>query len=142
LIYSATLKADRVNDIGVFTPEQARTLWQDYQSRKQLTPQLTQNYPQRRQPVESYRRRPAVIGSTLTAPASSLVAATSCTVYFLELQSDGTQTLNETPYTAYNDDPEVAAVPGTYCRIEWLNGRWMIYYLGCDLQAALVAVLP
>jgi hypothetical protein len=86
--------------------------------------------------------RAAVIGSTLTAPASSLAVATSCTVYFLDLQLDGTQVLNETPYTAYNDDPEVTADVGTYCRLEWLNGRWMIYYLGCDVQAALFAEIP
>ena len=86
--------------------------------------------------------RPAVIGSALTAPASSLVAATSCTVYFLELQTNGTQVLNETAQTAYNDDPEVTADVGTYCRLEFLNGRWMFYYMGCDTQAALIAVLP
>jgi hypothetical protein len=131
-----------VDDIGVFTPEQARALWQDYQRRQQLTPQTSQNYLQRRPIVESYRHRPAVIGSALTAPVSSLAVATSCTVYFLELQTNGTQVLNETAYTAYNDDPEVTAEVGTYCRLEFLNGRWMIYYLGCDLQAALVAVLP
>ena len=131
-----------MNDIGVFTPEQARTLWQDYQRRQQFDPQISQNYLQRKPIVESYRQRPAVIGSALTAPASSLAVATSCTVYFLELQTDGTQVLNETAYTAYNDDPEVEADVGTYCRLEWLNGRWMIYYLGCDIQSALVAVLP
>lgn len=37
-----------MNDIGTFTPEQARTLWQDYQRRQQLTPQIQANYPQRR----------------------------------------------------------------------------------------------
>ena len=127
-----------MDDIGVFSPEQARTLWQDYLTRQQSQPQTQANYPQRRPVVESYRRRPAVIGSTLAAPTSSLVTATSCTVYFLELQSDGTQVMNETPYTAYNDDPEVTAEIGTYCRLETVNGRWMIYYLGCDPQAALV----
>ena len=86
--------------------------------------------------------RPAVIGSALTAPASSLVTATSCTVYFLELQTNGTQVLNETAQTAYNDDPEVTAEVGTYCRLEFLNGRWMFYYMGCETQAALIAVLP
>jgi hypothetical protein len=131
-----------VNDIGVFSPEQARTLWQDYQRRQHLDPQLSQNYPQRRPIVESYRHRPAVIGSALTAPASSLASATSCTVYFLELQTDGTQVLNTTAYTAYNDDPEVSAAKGTYSRLEWLNGRWMIYYLGCNPQSELVAVTP
>lgn len=86
--------------------------------------------------------RPAVIGSALTAPASSLAVATSCTIYFLERQSDGTQELNTTAETAYNDDPEITADVGTYCRVESLNGRWMIYYLGCDIQSALVAVVP
>ena len=131
-----------MDDIGVFSPEQARTLWQDYQRRQQLAPQISQNYLQRRPIVESYRHRPAVIGSALTAPASSLAVATSCTVYFLELQTNGTQVLNETAYTAYNDDPEVTADVGTYCRLEFLNGRWMFYYMGCDTQAALIAVLP
>jgi len=88
------------------------------------------------------RHRPAVIGSALTSPASSLAVATSCTVYFLDLQTNGTQVLNETAYTAYNDDPEITADVGTYCRLQWLNGRWMIYYLSCDTQAALIAVLP
>ena len=131
-----------MNDIGVFTPEQARTLWQDYQRRQQLDPQISQNYLQRRPIVESYRHRPAVIGSALTAPASSLAVATSCTVYFLELQTNGTQVLNETAYTAYNDDPEIEGDVGTYCRLEWLNGRFMIYYIACETQAALIAVLP
>jgi hypothetical protein len=37
-----------MDQIGVFTPEQARELWQDYQSRKQLNPQVSKNYPERR----------------------------------------------------------------------------------------------
>jgi hypothetical protein len=35
-------------EIGVFTPEQARLVWQDYQTRQQLAPQINQNFPQRR----------------------------------------------------------------------------------------------
>jgi hypothetical protein len=86
-------------------------------------------------------RRSAVIGSALSAPSSSLVAATSCTIYFLELQSDGTQELNPTAGTVYNDDPEVTAEVGTYCRVETLNGRLMIYYLGCNIQDDLVTAI-
>jgi len=37
-----------MDSIGVFTPEQARELWQDYQTRKQLNPHVQHNYPQRR----------------------------------------------------------------------------------------------
>ena len=37
-----------MDQIGVFTPEQARELWQFYQSQKQLPAQLTKSFPQRR----------------------------------------------------------------------------------------------
>lgn len=37
-----------MDEIGVFTPEQARLIWQDYQTRRQLQPHVSQNYPQRR----------------------------------------------------------------------------------------------
>lgn len=37
-----------MSEIGIFSPEQARLLWQDYLSRQQLTPQISQNYPRRR----------------------------------------------------------------------------------------------
>ena len=98
-------------------------------------------YPESK-PRGSRINRAAVIGSTLTAPADSLVAATTCTIYVLVLQTDGTQVVNVNAETAYNDDPEVTADIGTYCRVERLNGRWMIYYMGCDVQSALVAALP
>ena len=124
------------SEIGIFTPEQARMLWQDYLTRRQQPP-LT------RVPINepSHRRRPAVIGSALTAPASSLVAATTCTAYFLDLQDDGTQVINPDPVTIYNDDPEVTAEVGTYCRLHVVNSRWMIHYLGCDVQDDLVTAI-
>ncbi len=37
-----------MDEIGVFSPEQARTLWQDYLTRRQLQPQTQANYPQRK----------------------------------------------------------------------------------------------
>jgi hypothetical protein len=40
-----------MDQIGVFTPEQARLLWQDYQTRQQLPAHLTRHFPQRR-PIE------------------------------------------------------------------------------------------
>jgi hypothetical protein len=36
------------DEIGVFTPEQARLIWQDYQTRQQLAPHISQNFPRRR----------------------------------------------------------------------------------------------
>jgi len=63
--------------IGVFTPEQARELWQDYQSRKQLKPQLRQNYPERR-PVDEVSPHRVFIKNTETEeiPAHGCVRVT------------------------------------------------------------------
>lgn len=37
-----------MDELGAFTPEQARLIWQDYQTRQQLNPKISQNFPQRR----------------------------------------------------------------------------------------------
>jgi hypothetical protein len=52
-----------MDQIGVFTPEQARELWQFYQSQKQLPAQLTKNFPQRRPIDEVSPHRVFVLNS-------------------------------------------------------------------------------
>jgi hypothetical protein len=52
-----------MDQIGVFTPEQARALWQDYQERKQLPAQLQKKFPQRRPIDEPSPHRVFVINS-------------------------------------------------------------------------------
>lgn len=52
-----------MDQIGVFSPEQARLLWQDYQARQQLASQLTKNYPQRRPLDEPSPHRVFVLNS-------------------------------------------------------------------------------
>lgn len=52
-----------MDQIGVFTPEQARELWQWYQSQKQLAPQLTKNFPQRR-PLDEVSPHRAFVKNT------------------------------------------------------------------------------
>ena len=39
------------DEIGVFSPVQATLIWQDYLRRQQLKPELTRNYPERRQEI-------------------------------------------------------------------------------------------
>lgn len=52
-----------MDQIGVFTPEQARLLWQDFQTRQQLGPQLRYNFPQRR-PIEDVSPHRVLIKNT------------------------------------------------------------------------------
>ena len=53
-----------MDQIGVYTPEQARELWQWYLSQKQLPAQLTKHYPQRRQLDETSPHRVFVKNTT------------------------------------------------------------------------------
>jgi hypothetical protein len=63
--------------IGFFTPEQARELWQDYQTRKQLQPQLQQNFPRRRDIDEPSPHRVFVKNATgLEAPPFACMQVT------------------------------------------------------------------
>lgn len=72
---------DDMDDIGVFSPEQARALWQDYQTRKQLTPQVSQNYPVRRIIDEPSPHRVFVKNtSSETCPAYGCLQITGVTV--------------------------------------------------------------
>ena len=52
-----------MTSIGVFTPEQARMLWQDYLARQQLPPQQTQHFPQRR-PVDDVAQHRVLVKNT------------------------------------------------------------------------------
>jgi hypothetical protein len=52
-----------MDQIGVFTPEQARELWQFYQSQKQLPVHLTKSFPQRR-PIDEPSPHRAFVKNT------------------------------------------------------------------------------
>jgi len=65
------------DQIAFFTPEQARELWQDYQTRKQLQPQLQQNFPRRRKIDEPSPHRVFVKNATgLEAPPFACMQVT------------------------------------------------------------------
>jgi len=64
-----------MESIGVFTQEQARQLWQDYQSRQQSQSHAQANYPQRR-PIDEVSPHRVFVqnNSGETCPASDGVA--------------------------------------------------------------------
>ena len=71
-----------MDSIGVFTPEQARLLWQEYLSRQQLQSQLTKNYPQRRPLDEPSPHRVFVKNTSGEAiPAFACMQITGTAVY-------------------------------------------------------------
>jgi hypothetical protein len=71
-----------MDQIGVFTPEQARELWQFYQSQKQLPAQLTKSFPQRR-PIDEVSPHRVFVRNTEaeTIPPFACMQITGTAVY-------------------------------------------------------------
>lgn len=68
-------------DIGTFTPDQARLLWQDYQERRQLQPHVARNFPRRRPIDEPSPHRVFVRNTTAeTIPAYGCVQVISTAI--------------------------------------------------------------
>lgn len=68
-------------DIGTFTPDQARLLWQDYQERRQLQPHAARNFPRRRPIDEPSPHRVFVRNTTAeTIPAYGCVQVISTAI--------------------------------------------------------------
>jgi len=84
--------------------------------------------------------REAVLGADMAAPSSSLAAMTSCTMYFIKPASTAFE-LNPTSFLGHNHDPDLTGERGTYCRVQKMRGIWVVYYLGCSVQSALVTAL-
>ena len=87
--------------------------------------------------AEPVNRLKGVIATDLTAPSTTLAAATSCTVRIIRDKEDGTREVTAEEKTAWNDDPTLSADTGTYCRIERLNDKWWFYYVSCESQSVL-----
>ena len=85
--------------------------------------------------------REAVLSEDLTAPSSSLVPMTNCTMHFLVANGSGGWELDPDSFEGYNRDPDLTGDRGTYCRLQRLFGVWVIYYMGCEPQSALIAAL-
>jgi hypothetical protein len=92
-----------LNEIGTFTPEQARMLWQDYQERRQLQPQLRENFPRRRQIDEVSPHRVFVLNESeeeippyacLEITGTTVVAERTCLTVQKPTKLDGEYVFN------------------------------------------------
>lgn len=124
-----------MDGIGAFTPEQARLLWQDYQSRKQLQPNLTQNYPQRRPVVDrSTRRLQVIFSNDLAAAVNTKRDPSTATARILRKKTNGDLTLSTEEVTVTNRFKHISITAGTYAKIEWMDGEWQPYAADCPSE--------
>ena len=120
-----------MDEIGVFTPEQARSLWQDYLTRRQNpTPK---SYPV----IErSSRRLQVILLTDLFAAVNTKRDPSTATARILRKKSDGDLTLSTDEITIVNRFQHISVDAGTYAKAEWIDGEWQLYAADCATGAS------
>lgn len=77
-------------------------------------------------------RLEGLLVSALEAPSCALASPTTGTLRVHRRDPD-THTLLPTPrtITVHNSDPDLSGETNYYAKVEWLNGVWSVYWLGC-----------
>lgn len=119
-----------MDEIGVFTPEQAKMLWQDYLTRRQNpTPK---SYPV----IErSSRRLQVILLADLFAAVNTKRDPSTATARILRKKSDGDLTLSTDEITIVNRFQHISVDAGTYAKAEWIDGEWQLYAADCATGA-------
>lgn len=119
-------------DIGAFTPEQARLIWQDYLSRQQLAPELAKNLPNRRLALERTTRRvQCLLTEHLYAANNTRNDPSSAVARVFRRKNNGKLRLTNDRITVVNRFMEISVDEGTYCKAEWIDGEWQLYAADC-----------
>lgn len=131
------------SEIGVFTPEQARMLWQDFQSRQQLQPHVQKNYPQRREIYDVSPHRVFIKNTeSETIPAYACVQVTGT-----EVVGGRTAVTVSKPTTAdgeylFNCQYPIEAESETKTGVGWAYRYGVVVMLGDEPTEAGASYLP
>lgn len=120
-----------MSEIGVFTPEQARTLWQDYLSRKQLPPHVTQNKTVRREVYPSSLVCTVVLDTAIAAATNGLTNPATATASMLQLNSSGNLEDSDINIEVVNRFESVSLVQYTMCVVMRMHGEWRLISADC-----------
>lgn len=124
-------------EIGVFTPEQARMLWQDYQTRRQLQPKVSQNFPQRREVLDVSPHRVFVKNTT-----GEVIPAYACLqITGVDLVAERTVITVEKPTTTdgeylFNSQYDIAVESATESGVGWAYRYGVVVMLGDEPSEA------
>lgn len=127
-------------EIGTFTPEQARLLWQDYQARVQLKPSLqtnTRNMPTL--PQSTVIRTGATIGA-MDAATAAMDGAVEFDFALLRKNSDGDLEDSGERLTGTNRDATLSALDGTLIYVAQIDGEWRPIWVACEAEDPLTGL--
>ena len=118
--------------IGVVSPEVMREMYQWYLTQKQLPPQLTQNYPQRREIVPGSPFRTVVLDAAIAAATNALTSPTTVTASVLGRNSSGNLFDTTTNITVVNRYEHITLAQYTLAVVTWIDNEWRLTSADCE----------
>ena len=117
-------------EIGAFTPEQARELWQWYQSQRTLPMSMTRNT--KRQTTEEFRPRhcQVILKADLFAAVDTKDDPSEAQATVLVRRNNKLVDSGRL-ITIINRFENISVDAGTYCKAEWIDGEWQLYAADC-----------
>ncbi len=80
-------------------------------------------------------RYQGILATDLDAPTDGMTSPTTADVIVWQpVAGSGVPPAMAAGFTVpgvVNRDPSLSGAAGAYCRIEWLNGEWSFYWVGC-----------
>jgi hypothetical protein len=123
-----------MSEIGVFTPEQARALWQDYQRRRGMpTDSNTSRGPR---PMGTQPPITVILDAALDVATDSKTGATSCLATRLAysvVDEEYSETTDQ--ITVWNHSESDSYEVDTFGKAEWIDGHWW-FFGDCGPMAA------
>jgi len=120
------------DEIGVFTPEQARMLWQDYLTRQQLNPLVARNTRPEASLYPPAMCRTCVLDEDLDAASNALTAAETAEASVLTRNASGNLVDAGFNITVVNRSEGVSLDQYTLCVVFWIDGEWRVVAADCD----------
>jgi hypothetical protein len=114
-----------MKEIGAFTPEQARLLWQDYLSRHR-------GGSGTRRQVDEFRprHRQVILKEDLFAAVDTKTDPSTAEAYTL-MKKNGNLVNTGRTITIVNRFENISIDAGTYAKAEWIDGEWQLYAADC-----------
>lgn len=122
-----------MDGIGIYTPEQARALWQDYLSRQQQA--VSHGKISEFAPV---RDRVVILDAELEAATNAKTGASSCLAtvcYWSVANEEFTESDPLQQITVWNHSESTAHAIDTFGIARWICGHWM-FFGDCGPMAA------
>ena len=130
-----------MTQFAMFSPEQARVLWQDYLQRQQTDQNNTRN----REPIYPPAVfQWAVLNASIAAASNAATTPASATAELVIKNGDGDLLLSGETITVFNRFESISLAADTLCMVMKMRGEWHLAAADCAplVAATITSMTP